>query len=65
MKALLVDPCSNKTPCPIWVDYAGLDVARIGQVVAVAGRRVGDKTYQANDGQTRTVGRILAEVVVP
>ena len=65
LKAMLVDPCSENTPCPIWVDYAGLDVARIGQRVAVVGRRVGDKTYQANDGQTRTVGRILAEVVVP
>ena len=42
-----------------------LDVARIGQRVAVVGRRVGDKKHEANDGQTRTVGRILAEVVVP
>ena len=65
LKAMLVDPCSENTSCPVWVDYAGLDVARIGQRVAVVGRRVGDKKYEANDGQTRTVGRILAEVVVP
>ncbi|MEE2758202.1 MAG: hypothetical protein VYA30_16200 [Myxococcota bacterium] len=64
-QALIVNPCSGKKRCPVWVDYDGLDFSKLGRKVSLVGRILGTRTYAALDGQSRRVPRVLAEVVVP